>query len=172
MPSAPSPAAADGRPFILVHSDDAGALGQRGALNRVSPDMLPHPRYSCCFSAGMTLVATAPPSSPSGPRAPGGNTRWKGSRSQTLGASMALSLQICRDGSAAGNLSRGTWAFSLRCGVQGLQLQRAGSSVAACRLLAVTGGIWFFDQESDPDPLPRECRVLAAGPPCRSLSYT
>ena len=69
-------------------------------------------------------------------------------------------------------LSRGTWAFSLRCGVQGLQLQRAGSSVAACRLLAVTGGIWFFDQESDPDPLPRECRVLAAGPPCRSLSYT
>lgn len=69
-------------------------------------------------------------------------------------------------------LSRGTWAFSLRCGVRGLQLRRAGSSVAACRLLAVTGGIWFFDQESDPDPLPPECRVLAAGPPCRSLSYT
>lgn len=116
----PAPRLLMGHPFISVHSGDAGAPGQRGALSRVSPDRLPRPgsgpRYLCCFSAGMTSVATASPSSLSGPRVPGGDTRGRGSRSQTLGASTVLSLQICRGGPAAGNLAGAkTQAISMKC---------------------------------------------------------
>lgn len=99
--------------------------GRRGPGPEGSPEQgLPRqasrpgsgPRNLCCFSAGMTLVATASPSSLSGPRVPGGNTRGRGSRSQTLGASTVLSLQICRDGPAAGNLAGAkTQAISMKC---------------------------------------------------------
>ena len=35
-------------------------------------------------------------------------------------------------------------------------------------VLAVAGGIKFSDQESNPEPLHWECRVLTAGPPGKS----
>ena len=48
--------------------------------------------------------------------------------------------------------------LGLSCGMQDLQLQHAGSSVAAC-------GIMFPDQGSNPAPLNWERGVLATAPP-------
>ena len=53
----------------------------------------------------------------------------------------------------------------------GLSLQHMGSYVAACELLVAARGIWFPDQGLNLGPQHEEHRVLATGPPGKSLIY-
>ena len=41
--------------------------------------------------------------------------------------------------------------------------------LVACKPIAAACGLWFPSQGANPGPLHRECRVLATGPPGKSL---
>ena len=59
--------------------------------------------------------------------------------------------------------------FNLRCGMWNLRLWHSGFLAVAFIRLVAACGIWFPAQGSNTGPLHWECRVLATGPPGKSL---
>ena len=61
------------------------------------------------------------------------------------------------------------WLVSVKGRGWSKEVRHAGPLIAACELLVAVCGIWFPGQGSNPGPLHWECRVLATGPPGKSL---